>query len=102
MSNADGSNPQKLTNMNGPLTGNAQWSPNSSEIVFDSRAVGLFLLNPKTRQSKQLCQNGAQPRWSPDGKWVYFHFFQAGVSNLWKTPRENCVRGARSAPGNSR
>jgi Tol biopolymer transport system component len=90
MSNPDGSNPQKLTNMNGPLTGNAQWSPDGDEIVFESRSGGLLLLNPKTLQSRQLCQSGAQPRWSPDGKWVYFNLFHEGVGNIWKTPREKC------------
>jgi Tol biopolymer transport system component/DNA-binding winged helix-turn-helix (wHTH) protein len=90
MSNPDGSNPKQLTHMNGPLTGNAQWSPDGNEIVFDSQARGLWLLNPKTLQSTQLCPHGSQPRWSPDGKWVYFNRFEAGVGNIWKTPREKC------------
>jgi Tol biopolymer transport system component len=86
MSNADGSNPQKLTNMNGPLTGNARWSPDGKEIVFDSRAGGIYLLNPKTLQSKQFCI-GAQPRWSRNGKWIYF---TGPGAEVWKTPREGC------------
>ena len=90
MSNADGSNPQKLTSMNGPLTGNAQWSPDGSKIVFGSTAGGLFLLNPKTLQSSVLCGGAAQPRWSQDGKWIYFTGGRSGRAEVWKTPLESC------------
>ena len=68
MSNADGSNPQKLTNMNGPLTGNAQWSPDGTKIVFSANAGGLFLLNPKTLQSRQCFAKAVPAQMVPERK----------------------------------
>lgn len=87
MSNVDGSNPVKLTNMHGPLIANPQWSPAGRDVLFDSRISdggGLHLVDTVTLQVRRIWSSGVQPRWSHDGRWIYFAVKSDVGSEVWK------------------
>ncbi len=86
IANVDGSNPRQMTSMGGPLCANPQWSPDGRLVVFnsanavssrDDRDVGsdVYLLDPATASIRRLTADPGwehQPRWSRDGRWIYF------------------------------
>lgn len=78
IANVDGSNPLKMTAMGGPLCANPQWSPDGRQVVFNSARAGssdLYLLDPETADLRRLTSDPGwedQPRWSRDGRWIYF------------------------------
>ena len=47
------------------------WSPDSKRLAYNFRGR-IELLNVVTRQYRSLRVSGAQPSWSPDGRWLVF------------------------------
>ena len=92
ISNADGSNPEPVTSMQGPLCANPRWSPNGNTIVFSSRREGsgdLYTLSPSTGQFRRITDDPSEdvePRWSRDGQWIYFGSDRSGRPEVWKVP----------------
>lgn len=92
VSDPDGSNPLRLTNYGGPLTGSPRWSPDGRTIAYDSRPNGnadLFMVSPDGGQPKQLTQdqsNEVMPSFSHDGKKIYFASDRMGVWNVYSMP----------------
>jgi len=71
---ADGTNPTRLTTMNGCLP---NWSPNGNEIAFVSFSKGregdVFVMNKdgsNIHQLTDLLTDSGTPDWSPDGEWL--------------------------------
>jgi Tol biopolymer transport system component/DNA-binding winged helix-turn-helix (wHTH) protein len=90
IANADGSNPMKMTSMNGPLCANPRWSPTGHAVLFSSRREGsqdLYLLSPDTRRLDRITDHPgeeAQPRWSRNGEWIYFASNRTGRPEVWR------------------
>jgi len=93
MCDSDGSNCSQLTNRHG-TTGTARWSPNGRYLAFESATqdywqVGVLELpdgTPHMLTTFPDTNNGA-PRWSRDGKWIYFYSgHDSGGYQLWKIP----------------
>jgi Tol biopolymer transport system component len=78
LSNADGSNLVRLSNLGNAKTGSPKWSPDGSKIAFDSQKAGqsdVYVENVSELVPRKLVTNVANastPSWSHDGKWVYF------------------------------
>jgi dipeptidyl aminopeptidase/acylaminoacyl peptidase len=79
----------------GALASNPRWSPDGTRIVFDSGKAGskdLYLLDPATTDLQRLTSTPdeeGEPRWSRDGKWVYFYGpdpQRKAYVATWKTP----------------
>lgn len=87
---AGGSNPRRITHMNGPTTGSAHWSPDGSTLVFDSRPNGngdIFMIPADGGTPKQLTKdtsNEVLPSYSRDGRWIYFSTDRNGGWEVWK------------------
>ena len=85
--NSDGSNQTRLT-FNEASDSYPAWSPDGSQIVFNSTRVGidglpgqtLFVMDVNGDNVKQVMHLTftAQPKWSPDGRWILF----TGIINL--------------------
>jgi Tol biopolymer transport system component/DNA-binding winged helix-turn-helix (wHTH) protein len=88
MADRDGSNPLKVSALQ--QGGSLAWSPDGTQIAYDSRPDGrghIYVVNPFTREQRQLTQGSqedAAPSWSADGSWVYFDSLRSGQWNIWK------------------
>lgn len=77
ISNADGSNPQRLVDSSGSDVYPA-WSPDGQTIVFASNRTGsldIYTVNIATGRQVNLTNSPTDesyPTWSPDGNWIAF------------------------------
>ena len=94
MCDSDGSNCSQLTARHG-TTATARWSPDGRYLAFESITqnywqVGVLELpdgTPHMLTTFPETNNGA-PRWSRDGKWIYFYsVHDPGGYQLWKIPQ---------------
>ena len=83
MSDPDGTNVVRLTDLKNFVTGSPSWSPDSTKIVFDSRTeihpgqhhADLYIVDIDERVPRKLntsTEQASVPFWSHDGKWIYF------------------------------
>jgi len=83
LSDADGGNLVRLTDLGHSSTGSPAWSPDSQKIVFDSRTptkdgkphADLYVIDVTERVPRKLetgTDEASVPSWSHDGKWIYF------------------------------
>ena len=90
VADSDGSNPARLTSVDGPLTGCPRWSPDGERIVFQSSEKGhldVALINVRGGMSERITSEPGDenvPSWSGDGQWIYFHSTRSGQSQVWK------------------
>lgn len=95
---SDGSNPSPVTAF-GPghrLTGSPSWSPDGLRLAFDTRDEGgLSWIGVVNRDGSGLRRlspvpsrggNAFVPRWSHDGRWIYFASDQEKRLELWRLP----------------
>jgi Tol biopolymer transport system component/DNA-binding winged helix-turn-helix (wHTH) protein len=92
VSDPDGSNPLRLTNYGGPLTGSPRWSPDGKNIAYDSRPNGnadVFVVGADGGQPKQITQDQSDevmPSFSHDGTRIYFASDRTGTWNVYSMP----------------
>jgi Tol biopolymer transport system component len=90
MCDADGQNLKQLTHFNSPWVGGLNWSPDSRELVLDSRPhghSGIFVLTLASGVVKTIEDDSSEqrvPAWSHDGKSIYFNSDRAGQLAIWK------------------
>ena len=89
---AGGREPVRLTHFAGPVAGSAQWSPDGSVIALDSRPYGnadVFLAaanGSNLRRFTDSPSNEVLPRFSSDGRALYFASDRSGSWQIWKQP----------------
>jgi hypothetical protein len=94
VSDADNSNPVRLTNVGGYRVGTPRWSPDGKHIAFDSRVSGnpdIFVVPVRGGEPRQLTNASTQemvPSWSRDARWIYFCSDRTGQLQIWKMPAE--------------
>ncbi len=92
VANADGTGLAQLTTI-GRHSGSPHWSPNGQWIVFDSRAAGgrwdVWAIDSAGGTPRQLTRGPGDanvPRFSYDGKLVYFHSSRTGRLEVFRVP----------------
>jgi len=92
VSDRDGKNPMKLTDMGGPTTGTPRWSPDGRQIAFDSMEGSnrdIYVVSSHGGKHHRLTTEPGEdtcPSWSVDGRWIYFGSDRSGSLQIWKTP----------------
>jgi Tol biopolymer transport system component/DNA-binding winged helix-turn-helix (wHTH) protein len=89
VSNADGSNPVRMTAFGGPLVGGPTWSPDGKRIAFHGRPEGgpdVFVIPAAGGSAKPLATNSWVPSYSGDGQTMYFSSRRSGGVQIWKMP----------------
>ncbi len=87
--NADGSDPQKLTSLEGNA-GTPRWSPDGKWIAFDYSPAGLSQIFVIDRDGRNLhsvtpgSYENVVPSWSSDGKAIYFASNRTGLYETWR------------------
>jgi Tol biopolymer transport system component/CubicO group peptidase (beta-lactamase class C family) len=90
--NADGNQPQDLSQSPNSDEGFPAWSPDGGQIAFTSRRDGnneIYLMNADGSQPRRLTNNPSDdfaPSWSPDGSQIAFVSDRdnpTGVNNLY-------------------
>jgi len=92
--NADGTNPQKITNMT-PGACQPAWSPDGQKLIFVSPCSGLkdkypgsslFMINADGTGLNPLPSvpgGDFDPSWSPNGKQIVFISIRSGFTNIY-------------------
>ena len=94
MTDADGRNPEQITNFGGAPTGSPRWSPDGRRIVFDSTENGdwdIWIVDTEGGSPQPLAVAeglDSRPSFSGDGRWVYFNSGRSGRDEIWKIPGE--------------
>ena len=89
-SNADGSDPQKLTSFDKGWPGTPRWSPDGMWIVFDSRLgehSHITMVDSEGRNQHDVVAGDYEnvvPSWSRDGRFIYFVSNRTGKWQVWK------------------
>jgi Tol biopolymer transport system component len=71
---SNGSDCSQVTQSVGPHVGSPAWSPNGQWLTFDGSepgGSGIYIVRPDGGQLQRLA-DGVIPRWSRDGKWIYY------------------------------
>jgi Tol biopolymer transport system component len=92
---ADGSDLRRVTSFDGPPAGSPDLSPDNAHVVFDRIVDGqrdVFLGDLHGTNLRRLTNDPADdvvPRWSADGRSVYFASYREGTSQIWKVNVHN-------------
>ena len=88
VANWDGSNLTNLTEDFAESDSHPDWSPEGTQIVFDSWRSGkaeIYILQADGSGVRQLtdgAEDNREPKWSPDGKWIAYHCSQASETGI--------------------
>jgi Tol biopolymer transport system component len=92
---ADGSACRELPHPPGAgYAGSPSWSPDGRRLAFDVELAAtyhVYVTAPEGGTLRRLTSgqtSGARPRWSRDGRFIYFASTRSGDWQLWKTPAD--------------
>ena len=86
--NWDGANLVNLTGDSAESDSHPDWSPDGTQIVFNSWRSGkaeIYIMQADgsgVRQLTEGMEDNQEPKWSPDGKWIAYHCSQTGETRI--------------------
>jgi Tol biopolymer transport system component/DNA-binding winged helix-turn-helix (wHTH) protein len=89
---ADGQNPIRLTDFDGPPVTTPRWSPDGRQIAFGARVDGnadIYTIDGNGGRPVRLTEHPAAdvaPSWSLDSTTVYFSSDRSGRWEVWRMP----------------
>ena len=92
--NADGSQPRRITSLQGEHTDSPRWAPDGQRLAFTTSFEenrDVYIADLRTGGLQRLTQepsHEARASWSSDGRWIYFRSNRSGRGEIWKTPVE--------------
>ena len=89
MSGLDGSNLQKIIDMQVPYNCMPSWAPNGRDFVFAVKPGENYLTYRYTLEdesTKLIESDAVVPEYSRDGNWIYFSSVRSGDWRIWKIP----------------
>jgi eukaryotic-like serine/threonine-protein kinase len=92
VADADGSKAEQLTSMDEvATTGTARWSPDGTQISFDSNAGSggyhIYVIDARGGQPRAITTGATRnfvTCWSRDGRWIYFTSDRSGRLEIWR------------------
>jgi Tol biopolymer transport system component len=90
---SDGTEPRRITNFFGPMTGSPRWSPNGRMLAFDSRVQGrsaIFIVDASGGTPTRITTGAFEsadnvvPSWSHDGQSLFFSSNRTGRWEIWR------------------
>jgi Tol biopolymer transport system component/DNA-binding winged helix-turn-helix (wHTH) protein len=94
ISDSDGTNPVQISKLNNYVTGTPRWSPDSRKIVFDTWYTGhpeVYVVDIRELLPRKIVTNISEmflPRWSHDGKWIYFLSGPSQAPRVYRCPEK--------------
>jgi len=79
ISDAQGTDPERLTSFNGPISSSPSWCSDGRRIAFDSRVSGttsIYVEDVAERVPREVVtsrRNLSSPVWSTDCRWMFAH-----------------------------
>jgi Tol biopolymer transport system component len=100
VSGSDGANAFDIADAYGLYQGQARWSSDGSQIVFECRNESnddICAIPAGGGVARRLTRHPATdrfPSWSRDGRWIYFSSDRSGSLQIWKAPADGTETGA--------
>jgi Tol biopolymer transport system component len=85
ISDAEGTDPERVTSFNGPMTSSPSWCSDGRRIAFDSRVSGtsrIYVEDIAERVPREIITsspNLSSPVWSADCRWMFAHDSNAAL-----------------------
>ena len=90
ISASDWGGARRLTDFDGPYTGQPSWSPDDESIAFTSTAAAdVWRIESRGGLPERLISAASHevaPWWSRDGRWLYYSSNRTGAWELWRQP----------------
>jgi len=114
----DGSEQTQITSLEGTTIRDVEWGPKGNRLCFTARRSGfsdVYVVPESGGRPERVTHSTAadrRPRWSSDGRWIYFVSNRSGQWEVWRTRPaadsgtvEQITRGGavvgQTAPGDS-
>jgi Tol biopolymer transport system component/DNA-binding winged helix-turn-helix (wHTH) protein len=87
----DGSEQTQVTSLEGNSVRSVEWGPKGNRLCFTARRDGfsdVYVVPVSGGGAQRVTHSTAadrHPRWSPDGRWIYFASNRSGQWELWRT-----------------
>jgi len=106
VTDASGANAVRITDSGGQPVMLFQWSPDGSQIAYEWRArgrEGIYIVSSTGGVHRALVggSRDSVPRWSHDGRFLYFNSNRSGVQEIWRIPAEGGQPVAITTKGGS-
>jgi Tol biopolymer transport system component len=87
----DGSEPRKLTSLDGANLSCPRWSPDARQITFSAyrqASYSIWTIDASGGAPRKLVEPGWSSSWSHDGRWIYYSLPVINARQVFKMPSQ--------------